>query len=301
MRGIELSKSCFLNNFLPLLRDRLPEAEGRLAAGLVGAGSECFGYDDEISRDHDFCNGFYVWLTDEDDIKYGVELSRIYRESVSAPISRSAQPAKRGVTTVRGFYMPYLGSRDLPQSASEWLMIPECALAEATNGEIFADGPGEFSAIRRTLRDEIPKDVFKKRLAARLLTMAQAGQYNFSRCLAHGERGAARMALSEFASAAISAAFLINRRHTPYYKWSLRALGELPVLPELAESVSSLLWETDTEKCARLIEEICAAVAAELRRLSLSASGADYLEAHAYAVFSSIEDRDLRRLHILEG
>ena len=301
MDGIELSKSCFFNNFLPLLRDRMPEAEERLSAGLVGAGSECFGYDDGISRDHDFCDSFYIWLTDEDDIKYGVGLSRIYRESVSAPNARSAQPVKRGVTTVRGFYMPYLGSRELPQCALRWLFIPECALAEATNGEIFLDNAGEFSALRRAIRDEIPTDVFKKRLAARLLTMAQSGQYNFSRCLAHGERGAARLALSRFAEAAVSAVFLMNGRHMPYYKWAIRAMGELPMLSELAGSVSALLWETDEKKCACLTEEISASVAAKLRELSLSTSASDYLEPHAYSVFESVEDRELRQLHILEG
>ena len=58
MRGIELSKKCFFERFLPAVREKLPEAEKRLAAGLVGGGSDCYGYDDEISRDHDFQTDF---------------------------------------------------------------------------------------------------------------------------------------------------------------------------------------------------------------------------------------------------
>lgn len=301
MPGIELAKKCFFEKFLPLLRERLPEAEGRIAAGLVGGGSECFGFDDGISRDHDFSDGFYVWLTDEDDIKYGVELARIYRECVTPPRLTCARPRQRGVITVGEFYLAYTGRRGLPEHPLEWLDLPEHALAEATNGCVFLDNVGMFSAIRSGLTDKMPADVLKKRLAARVITMAQSGQYNFSRCLAHGEVGASRLALSEFAEAAISAAFLLNRRYAPYYKWSLRALRELPKLGCLADNITSLLCETDESACRELIEQISKDVADELRRQGLSDSTADYLEPHAYSVFGKIEDRNLRSLHIMDG
>lgn len=301
MAGIELSEKCFFEKFLPLVRERLPEAEARIAAGLVGGGSECFGFDDEISADHDFSNGFYVWLTDEDDIKYGVALARIYRECVDPPSKKSAAPRPRGVITVGDFYARYTGRRGLPESTVEWLYLPESALAEATNGKVFFDGVGEFSAIRSALAEGMPEDVRKKKLAARLLTMAQSGQYNYSRCLSHGERGAARLALSEFAGAAISAIFLLNGRYAPFYKWSLRAMRELSELSPLEAKLSELLCTENEQVCRVLIEDISASVAAELRRRGLSSSASDYLEPHAYEIFASIDDRDLRSLHILEG
>ena len=301
MAGIELSEKCFFEKFLPLLRERLPEAEAHVAAGLVGGGSECFGFDDEISADHDFSNGFYIWLTDDDDIKYGVALARIYRECVDPPSKKSAAPRPRGVITIGDFYARYTGRRGLPEGALEWLYLPESALAEATNGKVFFDGIGEFSAIRSALADGMPEDVRKKKLAARLLTMAQAGQYNYSRCLSHGERGAARLALSEFASAAISAIFLLNGRYAPFYKWSLRAMRGLFELSHLEAKLTALLCEANEQTCAALVEDICAAVAAHLRQAGLSQSHSDYLEAHAYEVFNSIRDRDLRAMHILEG
>ena len=128
MRGIELSEKCFFEKFLPLVRERLPDAEAHIAAGFVGGGSECFGFDDEISIDHDFSDGFYIWLTEEDDIKYGVALSRIYRECVSSPKTKSASPRLRGVITVEDFYARYIGRRGLPENSFEWLAIPESAL-----------------------------------------------------------------------------------------------------------------------------------------------------------------------------
>ncbi len=301
MQGIELSERCFFEVFLPLVRERMPDAEAHIAAGLVGGGSECLGFDDGISADHDFSNGFYVWLTEEDDIKYGVGLSRIYRESVEEPTKKSARPRERGVVTVGDFYMRYTARRGAPQELSEWLYLPDSALCEATNGKVFLDNVGEFSRIRNELTDGMPEDVRKKKLAARVLAMAQAGQYNYKRCLDHGERGAARLAAFEFSQAAISAIFLLNRKYAPYYKWSLRAMRGLEMLSGEEQKITELLSSCDDNVCLRLIEEISASVASELRAQGLSSATSDYLEPHAFSVFESISDRRLRSLHIMEG
>lgn len=76
MRGLDEAKACFEEFGRPMLHEQFPAYEGRVAVGLVGRGSECFGFDDALSRDHDFPQGFCLWLTDEDDLKIGVALSR---------------------------------------------------------------------------------------------------------------------------------------------------------------------------------------------------------------------------------
>ena len=129
--------------------------------------------------------------------------------------------------------------------------------------------------------------------------MAQAGQYNYSRCRKRGEYGAAALAAAEFAKAGISMVFLLNNRYTPYYKWMLRAMGELPLLGDLRPSMEQLL--TGGGDCSGLIEEICGRVVRELQRQGLTGGNWEYLEPHALAVTETIRDGELRNLHLMEG
>ena len=78
MKGLELSRRFYEEFGAPMIAEQFPEYRDRIAVGLVGHGSECFGYDDDISRDHDYGPGFCMFLTDEDEQKIGFRLFRAY-------------------------------------------------------------------------------------------------------------------------------------------------------------------------------------------------------------------------------
>ena len=304
MKGLEEAKLLYEQQGKAWLHALFPELENRIAVGLAGHGSECFGYDDELSRDHDFEPGFCLWLTDEDDIRFGPRLARAYRENlVGAASAKSAMGEKKlGVLRISDFYRRYTGCSGAPESLEHWLSLPSYSLAEATNGQIWRDDLGEFTKIREALLHGMPEDVRLKKIAARAVEMAQSGQYNYTRCLRHGEAGSAQLALTEFVKSCCSIVFLLNRRHEPYYKWVFRAMSECNTLSSLKDALEFLLLgENDSVLKEGVIEDICSQVIAELKTQNLTDSSSDYLEDHAFEVQERIISRSLRSMHIMEG
>ena len=66
MKGLELAELFYRECGIPMLEQHFPEQMARIAVGMVGPGSECFGFDDVISREHDWGPGFCLWLTGND-------------------------------------------------------------------------------------------------------------------------------------------------------------------------------------------------------------------------------------------
>ena len=66
MNGLELSRAYFETYGRPMLEEQFSGVLPYLAAGLAGRGSECFGFDDKVSEDHDFEPGFCIFLPVED-------------------------------------------------------------------------------------------------------------------------------------------------------------------------------------------------------------------------------------------
>ena len=305
MNMLEIDRAFYTQYGAPAIHEAFPDYEGRIAAGLAGAGSECFGFDDAVSRDHDVYAGFQLWLTDEDEAKIGFRLSALYdrlpREFMGVPTEHRSRmgDGKLGVRRIGDFYRQFTGSPGAPESWRQWLYAPSYALAQAVNGAVFCDPLGEFSRIRQEIATGMPEDVRLKKIAARAALMAQSGQYNYRRCLAHGEPGAAVLALDEFVRNAAGLAFLLCRRHMPFYKWALRAMRELPGYAGTEALLTALL----AGSCPReeTIEAVSAQFIARLREQGLTDGAWDFLEPHAYEVMERIETPEIRALHVMEG
>lgn len=294
MKGLELAESYYNEYGKRMIEEEFDEYTDRIAVGLVGEGSECLGYDDEISTDHDFEPGFCLWITEEDERKFGFKLERAYaklpkefmgykRERLS-PVGG----ARHGVFTVGEFYLKLIGCETVPESEDFWLCVPPHRLLAATNGRVFRDDLGVFSEIRETLKKGYPETVRRKKLSDALLTMAQSGQYNYERCVKRGEQGAAFLTLSEFVKSAISVIYLLNNAYEPFYKWAFRGIRELPRLSELGKTLTELIVSgEETFGKPQLIEEVAEKISAELTVQGLSRANGSTLHAHAYSVIEN--------------
>ena len=311
MKGLEIAKGYYLEYGKPMLEKNFPDLLPYLAVGLVGSGSERYGFDDDISRDHDFEPGFCIFLPGEEiiDSRQAFALERAYaklpkeyaglaRQNIS-PVGGN----RNGVMRTADFYMKAVGAGDGQLTCEQWLSIPDYALAEAINGEVFEDNYGEFSRIREGLKS-MPEDVRLKRLAGNILLMAQSGQYNFRRCINHGEPEAAQLACVEFVNAAIKTAFLLRNKYAPYYKWSFRALRKLEGMEGFGDKLSQLLLEGcgDDEAVKRkmyTIEEAASDIINILQEQEITKAICGDLEKHAYSVNDMIADGNIRNMNIL--
>ena len=312
MKGLDISRAYFEEYGLPVLKEEFPHLLPYLAAGLFGSGSECFGFDDTVSRDHDFEPGFCLFLPGEDvvDRRQAFLLERAYAKLPKQFMGlerQSLSPVggpRHGVFRTAEFFTDKIGSPDGAFSLHDWLTVPEHALAEAVNGAVFCDNYGEVTRIRASLA-RYPEDVRRKKMAGHLLLAAQAGQYNFLRCIRHGETAAAQLAAAEFVKSSVSVIFLLNQVYQPYYKWSFRALRALPRLALEAELLEVILT-TDNDgdhagKKADLIEGVAADLIEEMQNQNLTKAVCGDLEKHAYSVNDAIADAELRNRHILSA
>lgn len=317
--GMQLAQSYWQTYGKPLLdQPKFAKYKNRIAAGLVGHGSECYGFDDEISRDHDFGPGFCLWLTDEDYAEIGADLQTAYDalprkyagfgSRNETPRAKSCEGSKRvGVFSISEFFENLTGFPTAPSQNEPhlWLSLSESTLAAATNGKIFADPLGEFSKARQSFK-LMPDDVRISLISRRLGMISQAGQYNFPRMIARKDASAAWLSINEFVRATASIVFLLNNPVTagylPYYKWQFAALRKLSNrmasrLPEVCSKLESIMQLSSAacfggdgfgeggkgaglaqKQVSQIIDSICEDIVRELQYEGLSDCDETFLE-----------------------
>lgn len=300
MKGLQLAEEYYKTWGEPMIREKFGDTADRIAVGLVGPGSECFGFDDEISRDHDWGPGFCMWLAADDFKRIGEGLQAAYQKLPKTFLEfgpRQASPGEEnrtGVAKIVNFYRTYIGLDHVPATNREWIYLTEQSLATCTNGRVFHDPSGQFTRWRNHLLGFYPEDVRLKKIASRCVTACQSGQYNFIRSLKRNELFAAQFALSQFGADAMSLIFLLNKRYAPFYKWMHQAVKELTLLGEIVyKLICDLLEKNDIETKTFIIEDICARIIKEFHQQGLSDSNSDFLFDHAKSIHTRISDNTL--------
>lgn len=300
IRGLDLARRFYENAGRPMLQEKYPAYAGRIAAGLAGEGSECLGFDDVYSTDHDYGPGFCLWLTKEDYEAVGEQLQADYDrlaesfEGIPARNTAKEGTGRVGVMEIDTFYKRLTGFASAPGCKNEedmalWNRIPAEQLRTAVSGAVFEDGLGEFTRRRREF-ETYPEKVRLYRLGLCLGKMAQSGQYNYERGRRRKDIGMMQASLAEFIQASAEAGYLLNRLYMPFYKWRLRAMDEFTCVTELKGALEELAGSRpDEEETEERIETVCGIILTELRNQGLTDSDELFLERQKAEVLARME------------
>jgi len=308
MTGLELAEAYYNEYGRKMIEDDFSEYKRYMAIGLVGEGSECFGFDDELSESHDFGPGFCIWLPDEIYKSIGwkireayEKLPKIFRDKRRMETAEGR--GRVGVFSTQEFYRKYIGSSGVPEKQTEWLFIPETSFATVTNGAVFEDHPGEFTQIRNGLLNFYPRDILLKKLAARMAMISQTGQYNYERCMKRKEYAAAYLSCGEFIKTTVSTVYLLNGKYMPFYKWMFRGMEQITLLRDVKPMLEQLAAIPDipenTTRKVSLIEDICIKIRTELERQGIVKGQDPFLNSHCSDVISLIADPKIKNLPVM--
>lgn len=316
-KGLQLCQKYYETYGKKMIDEHFLDYKQYMAIGMFGFGSDCLGYDDEISKDHDFGPGFCILLPLEIYQKIGKDLQEEYEKLPTEFMGLQRWESHHGqgrvgVFVIEDFFNQFL--HHIPTSLEDWLYSDENALLACTNGRIFDDYYGEVTKIRQEL-SYYPEDIRVKKIARGIAKMAQSGQYNYSRCMRRQDEVAASLALHEFIDQTLSVIYLLNKKYKPYYKWSYFGLKDCFILKDVAPLIQELVllpsqkgqWDqksvdinTQDHKVV-IIEKICQKVIIELNKQGLSDSLDDFLENHTMIVMSHIQDEKIKMKHVMEG
>lgn len=284
MKGLDISQKYYETFGRKMLEEKYSEYLDDITVGLVGEGSECLGFDDEYSSDHDFGPSFCIWLDEDLYDKIHKELQKDYdnlpREFMGFSARNVTVNGKNrvGVLKTEDFYKSVLECEKIPETPREWHNIQEKFLCTATNGRIFKSSHGSFEKIRSYLK-YYPKVVKIQKLAIALGNMAQTGQVNFSRMIKRKDFLSAHLCINEFVKHTINCVYILNNKYTPYYKWQFRGMKELEILPEISGILGDIMeLDIRDQSVIEQIEQVCHIIVKELNRQGLSEISDNFLE-----------------------
>lgn len=262
VKGLSLDKDYYENIGKPMLEEKYSEYLGDMLIGMCGEGSDCFGFDDGFSMDHDWGPGFYIWLENDLYNKIGGALQEAYDELPTDFRGYKRENTEHGksrvgVCNIDDFCSYYLGK----EAYAEWrekgrispdniLMIPEYRLAAFCNGEIFKASESKENTLIR-LREYISSYYDRvtsiRLLCQRMAEFGQNAQYNYPRMKNRGDNSVAMQLLHTGLRRAVQAAYILNKQYTPHDKWLMKGTEGFSVLKEIPELVDKITVEAARE------------------------------------------------------
>jgi len=288
--GMTLSKEYYEEFGKKMIHEKFPEYEGKIAVGLIGEGSDCFGFDDEISTDHDFGPAFCMWVSDDTYEAIGEKLTEEYENLPSEykgykRTDTSYGAGRRGVIRISDFYKKFLGTdvyEDINYSA-----IEDYSFAAVTNGEIFRDDEAIMSEMRAKLVTGYPDRIRMLKIAQEAAAFAQCAQYNYLRMLSREDEVTAQIMLSDGIKHMMKLYHHINRAYPPHDKWLYKStvqiaqnLGDSELIILIDRVMAQFVTKTDKRDVSGAVENLAEYVVKHMYTMRIISDINTYLDYH---------------------
>lgn len=295
LTGMELCEKYFNAFVLPVIERSFTELKNDIAIGMFGEGSECLGFDDEISKDHDWGPGLVIVCNSsvsEDDFK---KLEAMYNNLPktymgTTRIATVEGQNRVGVIRYEELLNRTIGISYLPKKNEEWQNIADENAVLLINGKVFMDKSGFLNNARAHMEFKEPFNIYFNKLAYQLELMAKHGQYAYKRAFDRGDAVAAIVAKSEFVKAFLRAVHLLCKCKAPYDKWLYKSAKQLVD----NKRKRAVFFEKEIAKTTLIasrgicpediqdMEAICIKVNELLLSMGLCSSKETYLQVNAY-------------------
>lgn len=260
-----------LTRLLPRLQEE-PLLRDRVALAQIGHGSQCLGYDDDLSQDHDWGILVQCFLEDAtDDSRYVLQqcLASMPDLWEGTPVvwDQRTPPERSGIIELRVWLHDLAGYRLIPNqiSTEDFLRLSDARLTWLTNGTVFHDPIGTISRLRQTLR-VCPPQIQLRRLATACLMTVIHGPYQIPRLLKRTDGLSARLSAGLFVRSAMITAHRILGKPAPIIKWLARSFKALPDNSGISsDELEAILSATSLADAIPRVNAVCNRLAMAIR------------------------------------
>jgi hypothetical protein len=239
--GQQLSERFYREEVRPVLEADFPGLAH--SAALLGRGSEVLGFDDHMSRDHNWEPRVMLFLRDDDHARHGPDLEQSL--AVALPSQFHGYATDHSVWTLRSFFQQQLEiDIDNEMAARDWLTLAEHRLLMVTAGAVYHDQVG-LQAVRERF-GYYPRDVWIYLLIAAWWRVHPEVNLVGRSGFVGDELGSALIG-AQLVHGIMRLCFLMEKQYAPYSKWFGTAFSRLDcaaeMSPVLSRAVRAQSWQ----------------------------------------------------------
>lgn len=274
--GLQLCEQFYREAVRPIIERHFPGL--RYSAARMDYGSDVFGFDTELSRDHAWAPQVTLYLEAQDlaalreqiDSRLQAELPRIFKGystmgTVEHIWRMHAEPLDTDHHKVRlesldSFFLPdLLGSPTRQLTAADWLSITAQKLRVYSSGKVFHDGLQSLSPLKERLA-WYPEDVWLQIMAVQWERIGEREAFP-GRCVHVGDLQGAAWNVDWITRELATICFLMERQYPPYSKWFGTAFSGLKAAATMVPIFQEINRATEWPKIEELLCQAYSAVA----------------------------------------